>query len=211
MNKGLIKANEKKAALKIIDSANVPEVITDQLNDKQKAFVREYCYDWRPARAYMKVYNVDNENVAKINASKLLTNANIQKYIQYCRTHVEEMVNVSKAMMLEESMKIATSNIAKYHNTWITLKEFDEIPESDKAAIQSIESETRKEMQGTIPIEVKYVKIKLYNKQISIETINKMLGYNSAEKIELSAHSNLENVPTDELIKRASAVKELPE
>jgi phage terminase small subunit len=186
----------------------MPETINKELNDRQKAFVREYCFDWRAGRAYKKVYNVEDDIIASNLASRLLTNERIQRYVTYCRDHVEEMVNVSKAMMLNESMKIALSNIGKYHNNWITLKEFDEISEADKAAIQSIESEVRQERNDGRLIDVKYVKLKLHSKQASIDTINKVLGYNATSKLDVNVtHNDLAEISTDELLKRAKAVR----
>jgi phage terminase small subunit len=207
MSKGLIKASDLN---KIIRSA--PAEIKDELNDKQKAFVQAYCYNWKRREAYMKVYDVKDGNVADVCASQLLSNPKIQRYLDYCRNHVEEMVNVSKAMMVAESLKIATSNIARYHDNWITLKEFNEISDDDKAAIQSIESETRTEVKDGLPVKIDFVKIKLYNKQASIDSVNKMLGYNAKEVLDINVSRNdMAEVPTEELLKRAKSIKVIQE
>lgn len=51
-----------------------------ELNEKQKLFCLEYLKDFNGSRAYKTVYWV-SDNVAKVNASRLLTNANIQNYL----------------------------------------------------------------------------------------------------------------------------------
>jgi hypothetical protein len=158
----------------------------------------------------MKVYGVDNEAVADVNASRLLSNAKIQKYIIYCRDHVEEVANISKAMIIEELKKIAFSSIAHLHDTWITLKEFEKLTDDQKASIQSIETQTRKEVKEGEVISVDYVKIKLYSKQAALETLNKMQGYNQPDKVDLTNSDNsLSQLSTEELLKRATAVNEI--
>lgn len=51
-----------------------------ELNEKQKLFCLEYLKDFNGSRAYKTVY-WGSDNVAKVNASRLLTNANVQNYL----------------------------------------------------------------------------------------------------------------------------------
>lgn len=51
------------------------------LTDKQELFVREYLVDLNASAAYLRAGYKCKENVARVNASRLLTNANIQKAI----------------------------------------------------------------------------------------------------------------------------------
>lgn len=53
------------------------------MTDKQKRFCDEYIIDLNAARAYKAAYpNIKNDNVARANSSRLLTNANIKAYIE---------------------------------------------------------------------------------------------------------------------------------
>ena len=53
------------------------------LNNNQKIFCREYVKNGsNGTQAYMKAYTGCTEETARINASKLLTNTNIQDYIK---------------------------------------------------------------------------------------------------------------------------------
>ena len=52
------------------------------MTEKQKRFCDEYLIDCNATRAYKAVYkNIKNDGVARRNGSRLLTNADIKKYI----------------------------------------------------------------------------------------------------------------------------------
>jgi len=181
------------------------------LNEKQKAFVREYSVSWNATQAYMKIYNV-NEDVARAASSRALANVNIQRYLNYCKTHVEELSNISKIMVISELKKIAFSNLADMHEDWITLKEFNSLSDGQKACIQTTETETRTEIKNGSPIKVKYVKIKLYGKQAALESIAKMMNYYQPKGIDITVSTNnLDMVSTQELLVRVRAIKQLNE
>lgn len=56
--------------------------MTDKLTDKQQIFADEYLKDLNGTRAYKVAYpNVKKDSVAAVNASKLLRNAKVRKYI----------------------------------------------------------------------------------------------------------------------------------
>lgn len=185
---------------------------TDELTIKQKLFVEQYIYDWNGTRAYKEAYKTTNDETAKVNASRLLTNANIQKYIETCQKDLERIAGVSRLMVLNEHMKLAFSSIAHLHDTWITRKEFENLTDDQKACIMEISTQVKHftNMDGDMPVpyEVEYVKIKLYDKQKALESIAKILGYNEAEKIDLSIEKNKGRVislfPTDDEFKEAT-------
>lgn len=65
------------------------------MTEKQKRFCDEYLIDCNATRAYKAVYkNIKNDGVARRNGSRLLTNADIKKYID---TRMEELHNEKTA------------------------------------------------------------------------------------------------------------------
>lgn len=63
----------------------------EKLTDKQIIFANEYLVDLNATRAYKKVYpNVKKDSAARANASKLLTKANIKKYIDEQLKKIED-------------------------------------------------------------------------------------------------------------------------
>ena len=167
-----------------------------ELSDKQKRFCEEYCLDWNGSKAAIRAgYSEDS---AKEQASRLLTNDNIQSYIQLIKNDLEFLCGISRRMVMEEHKKLAFSSIANLHNTWITRKEFEELTEDQKACISEITTQVKKYNQKDAPeYEIEFVKIKLYDKQKALDSISKMLGYDAAIKIEQKTITEPSLTPDD--------------
>jgi phage terminase small subunit len=93
--------------------------------------------------------------------------------------------------VIREHEKLAFSSIAHLHNTWITRKDFEELGEDQKACIAEISTQIKKinvvrQGEPEQDIEVEFVKIKLYDKQKSLDAINRMLGYDMPTKHEIA-------------------------
>ena len=168
-----------------------------KLTEKQKAFCREYVIDWNATRSYLAAYpSVKSESAARACASRLLTKANIQEYCELIQKDLEKLCGISRAKVLNEHKKLAYSSIAHLHNTWIELKQFESLAQEQKDCIAEIDTKTErkyfseydpdKEDFVKVPYDVKYVKIKLYDKQKALDSISKMLGYDAPQKIDLS-------------------------
>jgi hypothetical protein len=193
--------------IKLLHDESIESI--NELNDKQKDFCREYSISWNGTMAYQKVYGV-GEDVARSSAARLLANVNIQKFLNYCRSHSEETVGLTRNMVLNEYKKLALSNIKTLRNSWLTLREFDELTEDQMACIQGIEHETRTEMKAGQPVQIDKVKIKLHNKQAALDSICRMQGYNSAEVFDINVARNdqIEQMSTPELLERIKAIKQ---
>lgn len=162
---------------------------TGELTPKQKLFCEYYSYDWNGTQAAIKAgYSKDTAGAI---ASENLQKPEIQAYIKVLQSDLEKRCGVSKAMVIDEAKKIAFSSIASLHNAWITLKEFDQLTEEQKASISQIETQKRVEVkyigETEVPYEVDYVKIRLHDKMKGLELINKMLGYNAEEKLNITS------------------------
>ncbi len=69
------------------------------MTEKQKRFCDEYLIDLNGTRAYKAAYpSVKNDNTAKANASRLLTNANVRAYID---AELEKLHNAKTANAAE--------------------------------------------------------------------------------------------------------------
>lgn len=160
--------------------------IVSELTEKQKIFCREYVKYWNATKAALTAgysettaYSIGSENLKK---------PEIQTYIAYLKANLAELAEITPFMVLSEYSKIAFSSIAHLHNTWIERKDFELLTEDQKACISEISTQTRstKTLDGDV-IDVDYVKIKLHDKIKGLEGINKMLGYDATQKVDLSS------------------------
>lgn len=193
-----------------------------ELSKSHKQFCENYLdYDWNATKAYQKIYPESGYDAARSSSCDLLTKPNIQAYIEKLQSDVEKMAGVSRLKVLREHMKLAFNSIANLHETWIERKELDKLSDDQKACIAEISTQTRTELKfdgesdKKEPIQVDYIKIKLYDKQKALDSITRLLGYDSATKIDHTSLgekiSSLSTLSTAELIERAKAVKDISE
>jgi len=161
------------------------------LTPKQVIFCHQYIIDWNGTRSYKAAYvGCKKDSSARANASILLTNTNICKYIDLIKDDFEVESGITKLRQLNELSKLAYTSIEMIHDDWIDLKNWEEIKKDNPfilAAVESIDTKTEERTIGDdCDLEVKYVKVKFFSKIQAIAEINKMMGYNAAEKHDLS-------------------------
>lgn len=162
-----------------------------ELTESQKAFCMEWIFDFNGSRAYKAVFPDVTDGSARALASTLLTNLNIKAYCKQLQDNLAETSGISRLRVIREHEKLAFSSIAHLHNTWIARKEFEELTEDQKASIAEISTQTRQETVGKgtreeSVIDVDFVKIKLWDKQKSLDSINKMLGFEAPQQFEVN-------------------------
>lgn len=158
-----------------------------ELTGKQKRFCEEYILDFNATRS-AKVAGYSEDTASEMGYENL-RKPQIQAEIKRLQDNLGETLGISKSMILLEHQKLAFSSIAHLHDTWVTRKEFNELTADQKACIQEISTKNTFEKDATgTPVAIEYVKIKLYDKQKSLDSISKMLGYNAPEKLD---HSTL--------------------
>ena len=161
-----------------------------KLTKKEHIFCHQYIIDWNGSRAARAAGYSENScrQIADQNLSKL----HIQQYIKFIKNNIEQEAGISKLMVVNELKKIVFTSIAHMHNTWIERKEFNELSDEQKASIESIESKIQKKYNGEKDdpqiIDVEYVKIKLFSKVHATEQLNKMLGYNLPDKVDMTTN-----------------------
>ena len=169
---------------------SIQVILGTGLTEKEKIFCREYVYDWNATRA-AKEAGYSKKTATEIGCENL-TKPHIQTEIERVQKDLEKIAGISRQKVLDEYMKLAFSSIAHLHNTWIERKEFEKLTDAEKACISEISTQTRTvyeydtETERKQPISAEFVKVKLYDKQKALDSINKMLGYNEPDKTQHS-------------------------
>lgn len=175
----------KKKKSKVSKSGHNLAIETADLTEKQLKFCKEYVWDYNGTRAYQKVYECQYDT-ARANAADLLAKTSIKDRIRWLKENLEESSGITRDMILDEHRKLAFSSIAHLHNTWIERKEFENLTAEQKACIAEITTQTRMEMIAESPVQVDYVKIKLFDKQKALDSISKILGFDAPKKMDVS-------------------------
>jgi len=165
-----------------------------KLTYKEQAFCIEYVKNgYNATQAAIKAGY--SERTARQIATENLSKPHIQEKVQHHKDHLEELLNISISLILSEHKKIALSSIAHMYDTWIERKEFEKLTDEQKACIQEIstKTETFPTLTGA-PVQVDYVKIKLYDKQKALDAITKIMGYDAPVKAELSGVIELKQI-----------------
>ena len=152
-----------------------------KLTDKEKRFCEEYVVEWNGTQSAIKAgYSVKS---ARVMAHELLTKPYIREYIDHIKSNLEELAGVSALRNLLELRKLAYSNLSNLKNDWISFKDFADLTDDEKACIQSAEITT---ITNEIGETITGYKIRLYDKLKALEMINKQMGYNATEKVDLT-------------------------
>ena len=156
-----------------------------KLTPKQEIFCYEYCIDFNATRA-AKVAGY-NEKTAKVIGCQNLTKLYIKDRIKYMRDNLAETAGISALKIINEHSKIAFSSFANMKDGWMLLKDFDNLTDSERACISEIQTkESRRADGGDGIILEEWVKIKLWDKQKSLDSLSKILGYDAPTKVDLT-------------------------
>lgn len=151
------------------------------LSIKEKRFCHHYIEGNNAKRAYKAVYPGCSDVSAKTGGSRMLTKDNIRDYLESFKRDIEKEAVITKAMVLNEHKKIAFSSITNLYDDWATRKDFNKLTDDEKACIQEMSSNRIVNVDNGS--EKEQLKIKLYDKQKSLDSISRMLGYDEPEKI----------------------------
>ena len=138
------------------------------LTEKQKIFADEYLIDLNATRAYKVAYpGVKKDETARVNGSRLLTNANVAQYINERIADRQKRTEVTQDMVVQELAAIGFAKATDYvivTNGRVCIKNTDELTEQQIRAIAGIK-------EGANGVEVK-----LNSKEKALELLGRHLG-----------------------------------
>jgi phage terminase small subunit len=139
---------------------------------KQQRFTAEYCVDLNAAAAYRRAGYNARGNAAEACASRLLSNAKVQKIIQAREKIATSRLEVNAENLLREASALAFSDIRKLFNPDGSLKSIHELDDRTAAAISSIEVG---QVMSEGSVTGRICKIKLWDKNSAQERLFKHL------------------------------------
>lgn len=175
-----------------------------KLTPKQKKFVEEYVIDWNATRAYKIAYPDASDKAAESSSSRLIRNGKIQAYAENIQKDLSKLSGLTAMRNLLELKKIAFSNMSDFKKDWFDIEDYEKLDPETKAAISEITTEVTRVKLG----EKKIIKFKLHDKLKAIEMINKMLGFNDPDKVDVTTGGDkLSTDPVNIVFKNVSKTK----
>ena len=96
----------KNKNLPVVIDPKTKEELEKILTDKQQMFCLEYVKDFNGGGAYLRAgYNV-SEKVANTNASRLLTNANVSKYVELLKSDIVKRTEIDIDYIIKNTTEI---------------------------------------------------------------------------------------------------------
>ncbi|WP_303870433.1 terminase small subunit [Acetobacterium wieringae] len=119
------------------------------MTEKQKRFADEYLIDLNATRAYKAAYpNVKKDETARVNGSRMLTNANVKSYID---KKIEE-IQSDKTADAQEVMEYLTSVMRREKSEFIVVTCKERVSDYDENGKKRI---IEKEMPEVVEIPAK--------------------------------------------------------
>ena len=164
------------------------------LTEKQRIFCERYCTHWNATKAAIEAGH--SEKTAHAIGWENLRKPEIQEYIKHIKDNALEFAGVSLLRNAQELAKVAYGSGADIRKAWESLEEWEQLSDDVKATIAEVTTTTRviktmggdEEAGASIVQAIESVKVKQYDKLKALEMLNRMGGYNAAEKID---HSTL--------------------
>lgn len=158
------------------------------LNERQERFCQEYVIDLNGTQSAIRAGY--SQKTAYSIAYNLLKKVEIQQRIKEIQSDLQKATGLTAIRILNEHKKLAFSSIAHLHDTWIERKDFEKLTKAEKDSIKSISTKVLKAQNiGTKDepeiVDVEYVKIELWDKQKSLDSIANLLGLNAPIKNEV--------------------------
>lgn len=150
------------------------------LTMKREMFVQAYCETLNGTESYKKAYKCDNDNVAAVEASKILRKPNIQERIEEIRKYTTGKFNITRERIAKEYARIAFADRTKIFDAEGNVMPLNELDEEIKAIISGLDIEELYAGDTNIG---KTKKVKTYDKKGALDSLAKMFGFNEPEKI----------------------------
>ena len=138
------------------------------MTDKQRRFADEYLIDLNATRAYKAAYpSVKRDETARANASRMLTNANVQEYIKEHMQARQERTKITQDMVLREIAAIAFADIndvVEIKDGSVFLADTGELTPEQRKIIAGVK-------EGKAGVEIKF-----FDRLRALELLGKHLG-----------------------------------
>lgn len=161
------------------------EEITENLTPRQIRFCQRYILDFNGTQSYKEIYVGVNNETAAVNASRLLSNANVTGYITKLKEDAAIALKITKESILKLTKGLAYYDPRNFYDEDGNLRPIPSLDEESAMALSSFEvmEERGGDGEGHQVVLGYTKKIKTSDRKGAIDILNKMLGYYAPEKV----------------------------
>lgn len=146
------------------------------LTEQRIRFCQEYIIDLAGSKAAIRAGYSPDPNAAKVEASRLLANEDVQEYLQELLEQRAARTMVTADKVLSELYHLATFDVAELYDDGNCVVDIKSIPKNLRKAIASIEVFEEYEGQGKNRTYIgRTKKIKFWDKTRAVEMLAKHL------------------------------------
>lgn len=143
------------------------------MTPKQELFCLEYLKDLNATAAYKRAgYTCKSDNVASVEAHKLLSNPNIAEKIQTAMEKRSNKLEITAERVLTEIARLAFVDISQAYDEHGGLLPLHEMPEDVRRAIAGIEV-AEERVDGEVVGQIR--KVKFWDKKGSLDQLGRHL------------------------------------
>jgi phage terminase small subunit len=176
--------------------------MSKKLTDKQERFCLEYVIDFNATQAAIRAGY--SESTAKEQGCQHLTKLNIQERIQKLKAKAVEKIEITHSELLQELKNWAYSDITETME--LSASQVKELPIEIRRLVTKFKRTTRS-IGESITEDV--IELHFVSKEKAIELIAKHIGFFEKDNEQKKTEFDMSGLTTEELIKRAEAVKKL--
>lgn len=154
------------------------------MTDKQEKFCREYVIDWNKTQAAIRAGY--SKKTAMEQGYQLLQKTSVQERILELKTKTAELAGLSALKNALQLKKIAFGSLSNFIGEDGKLKVWSDLSEDDKSIVSEIRQSGSGENVNTT--------IKIPDSLKAIEMLNKMFGWNQAEKVSIETNVPIESI-----------------
>lgn len=155
------------------------------LNSRQERFAQEYVKDFNSTQAAVRAGYA--ERSAKVTASRLLTNANVQARVEELANEVTERNNITIDQVVNEYAKIAFNDPRKFFHADGSPKAIHELDADAAACLSGLDVEERFNEGEMVAVTKKY---KLIDKKGALDSLMRYFG-GFSDRVQIGADDTL--------------------
>lgn len=148
------------------------------MTEREQRFIEQYMICWNGAKAAEKAGY--SQKWADREANRLLKRADIQATIEARKQQLVKKAEVTQEQVLQEFIRLGLSNIGDFAsweaNGQVTVKPSDELTLGQKAAIQTMKSNTVSQTKDGETVTTHHLEIKLYPKEGPLTRLGEKYG-----------------------------------